>query len=81
MRGAKQGDFVRTKGARGRIGHVTGYSRFSDYYHVQWRVGEASKTHKREDFITFTDQVKGKTAWAAQYDGERDSIATSHMEG
>ncbi len=81
MRGAKQGDYVRAKGARPRVGHVTGYSRFTNNYHVQWRVGESSKVHKREDFITFTDQVQGKSAWAAQYDTERDSIAPSHMEG
>ncbi|MEE8579362.1 MAG: hypothetical protein V3S78_05345 [Hyphomicrobium sp.] len=81
MRGAKQGDYVRTKGTGHRIGHVTGYSRFTDYYHIQWRVSEPSKTHKRDDFITFADQVQGKSAWAAQYESERDSIARTNMEG
>ena len=81
MHAAKQGDYVRTKGGGRRVGHVTGYSRFGDNYTVQWRVDEPSKVHKRDDFITFADQVKGKAAWLAQFDGDRDSIAPSHMEG
>ncbi len=81
MHGAKQGDYVRTKGNGRKVGHVTGYSRYLNTYHVQWRVSEPSRTHKRDDFIVFSDQAKGKSAWAAQHEGDRDSIARSNMEG
>ncbi len=81
MHAAKQGDYVRTRGGAQRVGHVTGYSRFSDNYHVQWQIDEPSRIHKRDDFMVFGDQVKGKAEWLAQCDGARDRIRASNMEG
>jgi len=81
MRRAKQRDFVKSRRSPHRVGHVTGYSRFTNSYHVQWQISEPSRIQKRDDFMVFGDQLKGKAEWTAQCDVARDSIAASNMEG
>lgn len=81
MARANQGKYVKGMGSIGaRVGLICGYSRYSDRYHVQWRVGSPSVVMERHEFVIYRDQAAGKGAWKGQYLCDRDTIATSKTE-